>query len=53
MKNGFSIREHVLKIIQYFNETEINGAKIDEKTQVSMILETFSPLFSNPELITL
>ena len=45
MKNGFSVREHVLKMIHHFNEAEINGAKIDEKTQVGMILETLSPSF--------
>ncbi|RVW52634.1 Retrovirus-related Pol polyprotein from transposon TNT 1-94 [Vitis vinifera] len=45
MKNGSSVREHVLKMIHHFNEAEINGAKIDEKTQVGMILETLSPSF--------
>ena len=32
MKNGSSVREHVLEMIHYFNEAEINGAKFDEKT---------------------
>ncbi|RVW21514.1 Retrovirus-related Pol polyprotein from transposon TNT 1-94 [Vitis vinifera] len=45
MKNGYSAREHVLKMIHHFNEAEINVAKIDEKTQVGMILETLSPSF--------
>ncbi|KAL6327213.1 hypothetical protein AAG906_015252 [Vitis piasezkii] len=45
MKNGSSVREHVLKMIYHFNEAKINGAKIDEKTQVGMILETLSPSF--------
>ncbi|RVW45213.1 Retrovirus-related Pol polyprotein from transposon TNT 1-94 [Vitis vinifera] len=45
MKNGSSVREHVFKMIHHFNEAEINGAKIDEKTQVGMILETLSPFF--------
>ncbi|RVX04672.1 Copia protein [Vitis vinifera] len=45
MKNGSSVHEHVLKMIHHFNEVEINGAKIDEKTQVGMILETLSPSF--------
>ncbi|RVW82191.1 Retrovirus-related Pol polyprotein from transposon TNT 1-94 [Vitis vinifera] len=45
MKNGSSVREHVLKMIHHFNEAKINGAKIDEKTQVGMILETLSPSF--------
>ena len=43
MKNCSSVREHVLKMIHYYNEAEINGAKIDEKTQVGMILEMLSP----------
>ena len=45
MKNGSSILEHVHKMIHYFNETKINGAKIDEKTYVGMILETLSLAF--------
>jgi hypothetical protein len=45
MRNGSSVREHVLKMIYHFNEAEINGANIDEKTQVGMILETLSPAF--------
>ena len=45
MKNGSSVREHVLKMIHYFNEAGINGAKIDKNTQVGMILETLSPTF--------
>ena len=40
MKNGYSVRVHVLKMIHHFNEAEINGANIDEKPQVGMILET-------------
>ena len=45
MKNGSSVSEHVLKMIHYFNEAEINGAKIDENTQVGMILDTLSLAF--------
>ena len=45
MKNGSSVHEHVLKMIHYFNEAGINGAKIDKNTQVGMILETLSPTF--------
>ncbi|KAG6486666.1 hypothetical protein ZIOFF_055245 [Zingiber officinale] len=39
--------EHVLKMINHFNEVEINGANIDEKTQVGMILETVFPYSFN------
>ncbi|XP_024027517.1 uncharacterized protein LOC112093412 [Morus notabilis] len=45
MKNGSSVREHMLKMINHLNEAEINGSHIDEKTQVGMILETLSPDF--------
>ena len=34
MKNGSSIHKHVLRMINHFNEAEINGANIDEKTLV-------------------
>ncbi|XP_024032902.1 uncharacterized protein LOC112095346 [Morus notabilis] len=42
MKNGSSMHEHVLKMINHLNEAVINGSQIDEKTQVGMILETLS-----------
>ena len=45
MKNGTSVREHVLKIIAHLNEAEIHGAQINEKTQVGMILETLASSF--------
>ena len=32
MKNGSSICEHVLKMINHLNEAESNRAQIDEKT---------------------
>ncbi|XP_075475347.1 uncharacterized protein LOC142506082 [Primulina tabacum] len=47
MKNGSSVREHVLKMINHFNDADINGANIDEKTQFGMILETLSSAFFN------
>ncbi|XP_073061980.1 uncharacterized protein [Primulina eburnea] len=45
MKNGSLVHEHVLKMINHFKDADINGANIDEKTQVGMILETLSPAF--------
>ncbi|XP_024020597.1 uncharacterized protein LOC112091373 [Morus notabilis] len=45
LKNGSSVREHVLKKFNYLNEAKINGSQIDEKTQVDMTLETLSPDF--------
>ena len=45
MKAGTSIREHVLKMINQLNEAEIHGLVIDERSQVSMILESLSLTF--------
>ena len=45
MKPRTSVREHVLKMINWLNEAEIHGTMIDERTQVSMILESLSPTF--------
>ena len=45
MKDGTSVREHVLKIINWLNKVKIHGAVIDEQTQLSMILESPSPIF--------
>lgn len=45
MKNGSSVHKDVLKMINHFNEAKINGANIDEKTQVGIILEKLSPMF--------
>ena len=46
MKKGVSIREHVLNIINLMHEAEIHGATIDERTQVSIILESLTQAFS-------
>ena len=40
MKEGTSVREHVLNMISYFNTTKIN-----EPSQVSIILTTLSKSF--------
>ncbi|PON49381.1 hypothetical protein PanWU01x14_230610, partial [Parasponia andersonii] len=45
MKKGIPVRDHVLNMINYFGETEVHGAMIDDRTQVSMILESLSPDF--------
>ncbi|XP_075499086.1 uncharacterized protein LOC142537461 [Primulina tabacum] len=45
MKNGSLVHKHVLKMINHFNDADINGANIDEKTQIGMIPETLSPAF--------
>ena len=46
MKKGVSVREHVLNMINPMHEVEIHGDTIDERTQVSMILESLTPSFS-------
>ena len=45
MKKGVSVREHVLNTINLMHEEEIHGATIDERTQVSIILESLTPTF--------
>ena len=45
MKRGTPVRDHVLNMINYFGEAEVHGATIDDRTQVSMILESLSPDF--------
>ena len=46
MKKGVSVREHVLNMIDLMHEVEIHGVTIDERTQVSIILESLTPNFS-------
>ncbi|PON64597.1 hypothetical protein PanWU01x14_123090 [Parasponia andersonii] len=45
MKRGTPVRDHVLNMINYFGEAEVHGTTIDDRTQVSMILESLSPDF--------
>ncbi|XP_062075136.1 uncharacterized protein LOC133779159 [Humulus lupulus] len=45
MKKGVSIREHVLNMINTMHDEEVHGATIDERTQVSVILESLTPAF--------
>ena len=46
IKKGVSVREHVLNMINLMHKAEIHGATIDERTQVSIILESLTPAFS-------
>ena len=46
MKKGVSVKEHVLNMINLMHEAEIHGATIDERTQVSIILESLTSAFS-------
>ncbi|TYK29762.1 gag/pol protein [Cucumis melo var. makuwa] len=45
MKEGTSIREHVLDMMMHFNIAEVNGSVIDEGNQVSFILESLPKSF--------
>ncbi|KAA0045350.1 gag/pol protein [Cucumis melo var. makuwa] len=45
MKEGTSVREHVLDMIMHFNIAEVNGGAIDEANQVSFILESLPKSF--------
>ena len=45
MKEGTSVREHVLDIMVHFNVAKENGDVIDEKSQVSFIMESLSKSF--------
>ena len=55
MKKGVSVREHVLNMISPMHEAEIHGATIDERTQVSIILESLirmqSRFFQNQQYL--
>ena len=45
MKEGQSVREHVLDLMVQFNVAEMNGVIVDEQSQVSFILESLSNNF--------
>ena len=45
MKEGISVREHVLDMMVHFNVAEVNGVVIDEKSQVSFIMESLPKSF--------
>ncbi|KAK4858810.1 hypothetical protein QYF36_022437 [Acer negundo] len=45
MKEGLSVREHILGMMSHFNTNEINGGTIDKACQVSIILTTLPKSF--------
>src|SRR5215813_10545495 len=45
MKEGTLIQEHILRMMTYLNMAETHGARIDEHSQVTMIMETLSKSF--------
>ena len=54
MKEGTSVREHVLDMMMHFNITKVNGGSINEANQVSFILQylpkSFVPFETNVSL---
>ncbi|TYK05765.1 gag/pol protein [Cucumis melo var. makuwa] len=54
MKEGTSVREHVLDMMMHFNIAKVNGGVIDKASQVSFILESlpksFIPFQTNASL---
>ncbi|KAA0032130.1 gag/pol protein [Cucumis melo var. makuwa] len=45
MKEGTSVREHVVDMIVHFNIAKVNGSPINEANQVSFILKSLSKSF--------
>ncbi|XP_062086083.1 uncharacterized protein LOC133792183 [Humulus lupulus] len=45
MAPGMHVRDHFIKMMNYFQEVELYGATIDEKTQLGLILNSLSPSF--------
>ena len=45
MSKGTPVHDHVLNMANYINEAELYGAIIDERTQVSIILDSLTPDF--------
>ena len=45
MKEGTSVREHVMDMMMHFNIAEVNGGPINEKNQVSFILQSLPKSF--------
>ena len=45
ISKGTPVRDHVLNMANYINEAELQGAIIDERTQVSIILDSLTPDF--------
>ena len=50
MSEGTLIRDHMICMIELFNEMEILGVEIDGETQVDMVLETLLDSFKQFKL---
>ena len=47
MAEGTPVQDHVLKMIAHLNELEILGAKIDDESQVDIMLMSLPKSFNN------
>ncbi|KAH9801407.1 hypothetical protein KPL71_001014 [Citrus sinensis] len=45
MGKGTRVRDHVLKMMDYLNEAEIQGAQIDDNSKIDMVLESLPETF--------
>ena len=45
MGNGIRVHDHVLKMMDYLNEAEIQGAQIDDNSKIEMVLESLPETF--------
>ena len=45
IKTGTPVRDHVMMMTNYFTKAELHGAKMDQVTQVGIILNSLSPDF--------
>ena len=50
MSEGTLVRDHIIKMIEHFNELGDLGADIDCETQNNMVLETLPPSFNHFKL---
>ena len=50
MAEGTPVRDQVLKMIDHMNELEILGAKIDDKSQVDIVLMSLPKSFKKLRL---
>ena len=45
MGNGIRVRDHVLKMMDYLNEAETQGAQVDDNSKIEIVLESLLETF--------
>ncbi|XP_047949148.1 uncharacterized protein LOC125194982 [Salvia hispanica] len=50
MKEGTSVRKHVLKMMSHLNQIEVLGGAIDPESQITIILQSLPPSFQHFKL---